>query len=82
MYVEFVKKTFKLKQHLTKHQATHENKKEFQCKLCNQAFNIKQQLERHVKEVHENERKYECPTCKKSFKRKQALKKHSKTHNK
>ena len=49
---------------------------------CETTFELKQQLEHHMKKVHLNVKPYECDLCEKSFCIKNQLKTHRKKSNK
>ncbi|XP_045506037.1 zinc finger protein 761-like [Colias croceus] len=50
------------------------------CDTCGREYNLKCQLDRHVRAVHMQERKYECDVCQKSFFTQYRLKRHGLTH--
>ncbi len=63
------------------HLQSHENKREFECKVCDKAFNTKKNLSNHQRFIHLSTRNFKCPECEKSFKRIYDLKKHSIVHS-
>ena len=44
-------------------QSVHENKKPFNCTLCDLSFSIRGNLERHATSVHEGQKPFECSIC-------------------
>ena len=53
-----------------------EEKKQFQCEICNANFGRKGTLDRHVGTVHEGKKQFKCDICNGSFGQKAALKNH------
>ena len=60
-------KNIKLKQNLKSHLITHEDKREFECNLCESRFNLKGGLKRHIKIVHDKVMRFSCSICDKNF---------------
>ena len=54
--------------------------KPFQCNVCDNAYNRKNQLHDHITSAHLNERPYECSVCGKKFALKKFLKDHEAVH--
>lgn len=59
----------------------------FSCGICNQVFNIRDRLAKHIASCHKNKKKqsditktYECDVCKRSFARSDMLTRHSRLH--
>ncbi|XP_038221181.1 zinc finger protein 836-like [Zerene cesonia] len=50
------------------------------CDTCGREYNLKSQLERHVRSVHMQERKFECEVCRKRFFTQYRLTRHGLTH--
>ena len=71
---------FKTETFLTKHTNSvhYENGTKFHCNICNKEFNIKRQLQSHIK-VHESRKNFKCDICEKSFNKASTLKTHLKT---
>ena len=56
-----------------------EGPSKFHCEECDKVFDVKKNLNRHVREVHTDEKKHQCKYCHKQFARKQNYELHSKT---
>merc|ERR1712150_118605 len=52
------------------------NEGKFKCKLCEDRFDQKEQLDEHIDEVHSNQSKIKCNQCDKWFSRKRSLEEH------
>ena len=52
----------------------------FRCTLCGKAFNLKQNLERHIL-IHTDPGSYRCGICEITCTQRSNLKKHSATHS-
>jgi len=56
-------KTFNRKDFLVKHEKTHTNDREFQCKHCDKAFKTNASLSAHVNGSHNETRRFVCDYC-------------------
>lgn len=67
-----------------KNHSNRKNTKEelFACEQCNKTFEVRGNLQRHVKVVHERIRPYACDHCDKRFSSSSNLKYHLHTHTK
>jgi uncharacterized Zn-finger protein len=63
------------------HSRSHEDKREFECKVCGKCFKTKSCLSKHQRQVHQSARNFKCPQCEKSFKTNKELKQHSIFHS-
>ena len=63
---------------LERHMATvhAEGSRSFQCHLCDQVFNRKDNLKRHVDRAHMQKEVYSCNRCEQTFSRKEHLRRH------
>ena len=46
------------------------------CPICNQTFQLKSYLKKHIATVHEGQKPYKCPQCDMNFSQKGGLKSH------
>ena len=84
-------KKFFLKKHLTAHMETHDPVKKHRCPVCDTAFQLKGNMQQHLRRVHGPEHmppkknlnlKYECDHCEMAFHRGDHLDRHLKIrHN-
>ncbi|XP_014643145.1 PREDICTED: zinc finger protein 786 isoform X2 [Ceratotherium simum simum] len=73
-------RSFRLKQYLLRHLATHAEKSPLQCPECKICFRHKQALLSHHL-LHKGERPPQCPTCDKSFLLKNSMPAHQGHHS-
>ena len=59
--------------------SVHEEKKQYECIICNESFGRKFDMKKHIESVHEGKKPFKCTICKSCYTRKIALKKHIKT---
>ncbi|XP_016945710.3 zinc finger protein ZFP2 [Drosophila suzukii] len=71
--------SFRNKDHLKTHWATHKGKYSFTCKLCTKAFHSEHGLKMHNVD-HKKKSPYRCDDCPLSFITKKRLKEHTRTH--
>lgn len=76
--VAFLEKST-LTQHLARHMAREQGKKDFTCKICNKSF-VKDYGRKHMR-VHETERNFQCAQCGLQFKTVEYLKRHTLIHS-
>lgn len=53
---------------LDNHRARHKNAEEFQCEYCKRLYNVKEDLNHHIKKIHLAREKFRCETCGLEFK--------------
>ena len=63
------------------HIRRHNQKKLYECTLCEKHFSFKDSLSRHIDAIHYKLKPFSCTLCDKSFARKSILTKHRKVHN-
>ncbi|KAG5676496.1 hypothetical protein PVAND_006327 [Polypedilum vanderplanki] len=79
-------KQFKDKNSLASHEKTHEapleERKQFQCDICNAKFITKQIVSNHMQQRHIQEKNSICPikNCEKTFLSRKAMKEHQRVH--
>ena len=66
---------FSDKHKLNRHKTIHQERT-LQCDVCQQQFNKREHLLRHVAAKHTNKRPYQCEQCDKAFTRSDKLKEH------
>jgi KRAB domain-containing zinc finger protein len=66
---------------LKRHSQSHENKREFKCKVCGKGFNTSSILNTHKRLVHQIVKDFECPECEKSFETKLEVMRHLISHS-
>lgn len=76
--VAFLEKST-LTQHLARHMAREQGKKDFTCKICNKSF-VKDYGRKHMR-IHETERNFQCAQCGLQFKTVEYLKRHTLIHS-
>ena len=69
------------KKSLENHQNSHDNIKNFECKVCKVRFTTDGHLKDHARSKHSTERPYKCDVCDQKFARNNVLKVHKRTHN-
>ena len=53
---------------MTRHiKLVHEEKKSFECRICDKRFTMKQTMKIHVASVHESKKTFKCEICDKDF---------------
>lgn len=57
-----------------------DNKKLYECTICNKNFNHEFNLKDHIKSMHETKTEFICDTCGKSLKSRTSLQEHNKLH--
>ncbi|XP_039429813.1 zinc finger protein 3 homolog [Culex pipiens pallens] len=65
---------------LDNHRARHKNEEEFQCEYCKRLYNVKEDLNHHIKKIHLAREKFRCETCGLEFKHKITFDAHKLTH--
>ncbi len=68
-------KSFARKKSLRRHEMSHTDT--YKCDQCQQQFNSRQHLDRHVNGVHKKLRPFSCPDCDKSFLTKRDVDRHA-----
>ncbi|KAL3862613.1 hypothetical protein ACJMK2_008569 [Sinanodonta woodiana] len=74
-------KTFKHRSTLIKHQAIHENGRNFPCEHCDRSFTDPSNLQRHIRSQHHGARAHACTECNKTFTTSSGLKQHQHIHS-
>ena len=72
-------KSFKKRDHMTRHMMTHSGEKPYQCDVCERSYYRNDHLISH-KRTHTGETPYRCNLCEKSFLTKQNLTVHQRLH--
>ncbi|XP_061395515.1 zinc finger protein 436 [Musca vetustissima] len=62
------------------HEASHDKVMPYICNFCPKAYNNRQAMIMHIKELHDPEKPYICALCRKGFCRRSDLKKHTIVH--